>query len=38
MMYNIRYTNIGISFLHLYDDYVVLRRKGMLQYLLLHSW
>ena len=31
-MYNIRNTNIGISLFHLYDDYVVLRRKGMLQY------
>ena len=37
MMYNIRYANIGILFLHLYD-YVVLRRKMILQYPLHHSW
>ena len=32
MLFDIRYTNTGISFLHLYDEYIVLRKKGMLQY------
>ena len=31
MLRKYRYTNIGILSLHLYDDYVVLRRKGMLR-------